>query len=190
MVLSLPLVLYAVLDSVLHSPLIGPMKIAFVGTGVMGKSMVANLLKAGHEVTVFTRTKAKAADLFALGAKWAASPAEAAKGVDAVISMVGYPNDVEEVWRGPQGFMSTAKTGCVLIDMTTSSPALARSLATEAAAKGFGPLDAPVSGGDRGAREGTLTIMVGGTEKDYDFAQPLFAAMGKTIVKPTTVRDP
>ena len=100
------------------------MKIAFVGTGVMGKSMVANLLKAGHEVTVYTRTKAKAEDLFALGAKWAASPAEAAKGVDAVISMVGYPNDVEEVWRGPQGFMSTANSGCVLIDMTTSSPAL------------------------------------------------------------------
>ena len=102
------------------------MKIAFVGTGVMGKSMVANLLKAGHEVTVYTRTKSKADDLFALGAKWAASPAEAAKGVDAVISMVGYPNDVEEVWRGPQGFMSTAKPGCVLIDMTTSSPARAQ----------------------------------------------------------------
>jgi len=96
--------------------------------------------------------------------------------------MVGYPNDVEEVWRGPQGFMSAARPGCVLIDMTTSSPALARSLATEAAAKGFGPLDAPVSGGDRGAREGTLTIMVGGAQKDFDFAQPVFAAMGKTIV--------
>jgi 3-hydroxyisobutyrate dehydrogenase len=96
--------------------------------------------------------------------------------------MVGYPNDVEEVWRGPQGFMSAARPGCVLIDMTTSSPALARSLATEASSKGFGPLDAPVSGGDRGAREGTLTIMVGGAQKDFDFAQPVFAAMGKTIV--------
>ena len=96
--------------------------------------------------------------------------------------MVGYPNDVEEVWRGPQGFMSAAKPGCVLIDMTTSSPALARSLAAEAAAKGFGPLDAPVSGGDRGAREGTLTIMAGGAQRDFDFAQPAFAAMGKTIV--------
>ena len=158
------------------------MKIAFVGTGVMGNGMVANLLLAGHEVTVYSRTKAKAEDLFALGAKWAASPAEAAKGADAAISMVGYPNDVEEVWRGPQGFMSAAKPGCVLIDMTTSSPALARSLAAEASAKGFGPLDAPVSGGDRGAREGTLTIMVGGAQQDYDFAQPLFAAMGKTIV--------
>jgi 3-hydroxyisobutyrate dehydrogenase len=158
------------------------MKIAFVGTGVMGQGMVANLLKAGHEVTVYTRTKAKADSLLALGAKWASSPAESARGVDIAISMVGYPNDVEEVWRGPQGFMSSAKPGCVLIDMTTSSPALARSLAAEAAAKGFGPLDAPVSGGDRGAREGTLTIMAGGAQQDFDFAQPVFAAMGKTIV--------
>ena len=158
------------------------MKIAFVGTGVMGQGMVANLLKAGHEVTVYTRTKAKADGLLALGAKWASSPAESAHGADIAISMVGYPNDVEEVWRGPQGFMSSAKPGCVLIDMTTSSPALARSLAVEAAAKGFGPLDAPVSGGDRGAREGTLTIMAGGAQKDFDFAQPVFAAMGKTIV--------
>lgn len=158
------------------------MKIAFVGTGVMGQGMVANLLKAGHEVTVYTRTKAKADGLLALGAKWASSPAESAHGADIAISMVGYPNDVEEVWRGPQGFMSSAKPGCVLIDMTTSSPALARSLAVEAAAKGFGPLDAPVSGGDRGAREGTLTIMAGGAQQDFDFAQPVFAAMGKTIV--------
>ena len=158
------------------------MKIAFVGTGVMGQGMVANLLKAGHEVRVYTRTKAKADGLLALGAKWASSPAESARGADIAISMVGYPNDVEEVWRGPQGFMSSAKPGCVLIDMTTSSPALARSLAVEAAAKGFGPLDAPVSGGDRGAREGTLTIMAGGAQQDFDFAQPVFAAMGKTIV--------
>ena len=158
------------------------MKIAFVGTGVMGQGMVANLLKAGHEVAVYTRTKTKADGLLALGARWAASPAEAARGADIAISMVGYPNDVEEVWRGPQGFMSSAKPGCVLIDMTTSSPALARSLAAEAAAKGFGPLDAPVSGGDRGAREGTLTIMAGGAQQDFDFAQPVFAAMGKTIV--------
>jgi 3-hydroxyisobutyrate dehydrogenase len=158
------------------------MKIAFVGTGVMGQGMVANLLKAGHEVTVYTRTQAKADGLLALGAKWASSPAESVRGADIAISMVGYPNDVEEVWRGPQGFMSSAKPGCVLIDMTTSSPALARSLAIEASAKGFGPLDAPVSGGDRGAREGTLTIMVGGAQKDFDFAQLVFAAMGKTIV--------
>ena len=170
------------LASVPPALIIRLMKIAFVGTGVMGQGMVANLLKAGHEVTVYTRTKAKADGLLALGAKWASSPAESARGTDIAISMVGYPNDVEEVWRGPQGFMSSAKPGCVLIDMTTSSPALARSLAAEAAVKGFGPLDAPVSGGDRGAREGTLTIMAGGAQQDFDFAQPVFAAMGKTIV--------
>ena len=170
------------LASVSPSTINHPMKIAFVGTGVMGQGMVANLLKAGQEVTVYTRTKAKADGLLALGAKWASSPAESARGADIAISMVGYPNDVEEVWRGPQGFMSSAKPGCVLIDMTTSSPALARSLAAEAAAKGFGPLDAPVSGGDRGAREGTLTIMAGGAQQDFDFAHPVFAAMGKTIV--------
>ena len=108
------------------------MRIAFVGTGVMGKSMVVNLLKAGHEVVVYTRTKAKAEDLFALGAHWADSPAAAVHGADAAISMVGYPNDVEEVW---QGFLSAALPGCLLIDMTTSSPSLARKLAAAATAQ-------------------------------------------------------
>jgi len=154
------------------------MKIAFVGTGVMGKSMAGHLLKAGHEVVVYTRTKAKAADLLAAGARWADSPAEAVRGADAAISMVGYPHDVEEVWRS---FLSVARPGCLLIDMTTSSPALARQLAAAATAQGCRPLDAPVSGGDRGAREATLTIMVGGAAEDYELARPLFEAMGKTI---------
>ncbi len=154
------------------------MRIAFVGTGVMGKSMAGHLLKAGHEVVVYTRTKAKAADLLAAGARWADSPAVAATGADAAISMVGYPHDVEEVW---QGFLSTACPGCLLVDMTTSSPALARQLASAATARGCRPLDAPVSGGDRGAREATLTIMVGGAEADFAAARPLFEAMGKTI---------
>jgi 3-hydroxyisobutyrate dehydrogenase len=154
------------------------MKIAFVGTGVMGKSMAGHLLKAGHEVVVYTRTQAKAAELLAAGAHWADSPAEAVRGADAAISMVGYPNDVEEVWRS---FLSVARPGCLLIDMTTSSPALARQLAAAATAQGCRPLDAPVSGGDRGAREATLTIMVGGTAADYELARPLFEAMGKTI---------
>lgn len=154
------------------------MRIAFVGTGVMGKSMAGHLLKAGHEVVVYTRTPAKAADLLAAGARWADSPAAAAQGADAAISMVGYPQDVEEVWRG---FLSAARPGCLLIDMTTSSPDLARKLAAQASAKGCLPLDAPVSGGDRGAREATLTIMVGGAAADFEQARPLFAAMGKTI---------
>jgi 3-hydroxyisobutyrate dehydrogenase len=154
------------------------MRIAFVGTGVMGKSMAGHLLKAGHEVVVYTRTKSKAADLLAAGARWAESPAAAAQAADAAISMVGYPNDVEEVW---QGFLRTARPGCLLIDMTTSSPSLARKLAVAATAQGCLPLDAPVSGGDRGAREATLTIMVGGAAADFEQARPLFEAMGKTI---------
>jgi len=158
------------------------MKIAFVGTGVMGKSMAGHLLKAGHEVVVSTRTKAKAEDLLQAGAKWADTPAEACRGAQVAISMVGYPQDVDEVWRGPQGFLTTAVQGCILIDMTTSSPALARELAQAAQARGCAALDAPVSGGDRGAREATLTIMVGGAAPDFEAAKPLFAAMGKTIV--------
>ncbi len=154
------------------------MRIAFVGTGVMGKSMAGHLLKAGHEVVIYTRTPSKAADLLAAGALWAESPAAAVQGADAAISMVGYPNDVEEVW---QGFLSAARPGCLLIDMTTSSPSLARKLADAATARGCLPLDAPVSGGDRGAREATLTIMVGGAAADYEKARPLFEAMGKTI---------
>ncbi len=154
------------------------MRIAFVGTGVMGKSMAGHLLKAGHEVVIYTRTPSKAADLLAAGALWAESPAAAVQGADAAISMVGYPNDVEEVW---QGFLSAARPGCLLIDMTTSSPSLARKLAAAATARGCLPLDAPVSGGDRGAREATLTIMVGGAAADYEKARPLFEAMGKTI---------
>jgi 3-hydroxyisobutyrate dehydrogenase len=158
------------------------MKIAFVGTGVMGKSMAGHLLKAGHEVVVSTRTKAKAEDLLKAGARWADTPAEACRGAQVAISMVGYPRDVDEVWRGPQGFLTTAPKGCILIDMTTSSPSLARELAVAAKAHGCAALDAPVSGGDRGAREATLTIMVGGVESDFNAVQPLFALMGKTIV--------
>ena len=154
------------------------MRIAFVGTGVMGKSMAGHLLKAGHEVVIYTRTPSKAADLLAAGALWADSPTAAVQGADAAISMVGYPNDVEEVW---QGFLSAARPGCLLIDMTTSSPSLARKLAAAATARGCLPLDAPVSGGDRGAREATLTIMVGGAAADYEKARPLLEAMGKTI---------
>ena len=154
------------------------MRIAFVGTGVMGVSMAGHLLRAGHELLVHTRTRAKAEPLLAAGARWAASAAEAAQGAEAAFSMVGYPADVEEVWRG---FMSAAPRGCLLVDMTTSSPALARRLATEAVARGLRPLDAPVSGGDRGAREATLTVMTGGAEEHHRAAEPLLAHMGRTI---------
>jgi 3-hydroxyisobutyrate dehydrogenase len=158
------------------------MRIAFVGTGVMGSSMVGHLLTAGHEVRVYTRTRAKAEPLLAAGARWADSPAAAADGADAALSMVGYPSDVASVWRGSSGFLAVARPGQLLLDLTTSDPALARELATEAAAKGAEALDAPVSGGDRGAREATLSIMVGGTSAAFTRAQPLLGLLGKTLV--------
>lgn len=154
------------------------MRIAFVGTGVMGASMAGHLLRAGHEVVVHTRTRAKAEPLLAAGARWADSPAAAVAGADAALSMVGYPADVEQVWRG---FLSAAPRGCLLIDLTTSSPALARRLAADAVAHGLRPLDAPVSGGDRGAREATLTVMTGGSEEDHAAALPVLSLMGRTV---------
>lgn len=158
------------------------MRIAFVGTGVMGQSMAGHLLAAGHSLTLYTRTPAKAATLLAAGARWAESPAAASRDADVAFSMVGYPSDVAEVWQGPQGFLSVAQPGQLLIDLTTSDPALARTLAAEALKKNVGALDAPVSGGDRGAREATLSIMVGGQQADFERAQPLLALMGKTLV--------
>jgi len=158
------------------------LRIAFVGTGVMGSSMAGHLLKAGHQVTVHTRTRARAEGLVAAGARWAESPAAASADADVAISMVGYPADVAEVWRGPRGFLASARRGQLLIDMTTSDPALARDLAAEATARGAAALDAPVSGGDRGAREAALSIMVGGAPADFARAQPVLAAMGRTVV--------
>lgn len=148
----------------------------------MGSSMASHLLKAGHQVTVYTRTRSRADSLVAAGASWADSPAAASARADLAISMVGYPADVAEVWRGPRGFLASTHPGQLLIDMTTSDPALARDLAAEATAKGAAALDAPVSGGDRGAREAALSIMVGGASADFVRAQPVLAAMGKTVV--------
>jgi len=158
------------------------LRIAFIGTGVMGASMAGHLLKAGHAVTVNTRTRKRAEPLMAAGATWADSPAAAASGADLAISMVGYPADVTEVWSGPHGFLTAAHRGQLLIDMTTSDPTLARTLAKEAAAKGVAALDAPVSGGDRGAREAALSIMVGGNQVDFARAKPVFEIMGKSVV--------
>jgi len=148
----------------------------------MGTSMAGHLLKAGHAVTVNTRTRKRAEPLMAAGATWADSPAAAASGADLAISMVGYPADVTEVWSGPHGFLTAAHRGQLLIDMTTSDPTLARTLAKEAAAKGVAALDAPVSGGDRGAREAALSIMVGGNQVDFARAKPVFEIMGKSVV--------
>lgn len=155
--------------------------IAFIGTGVMGRSMAGHLLKAGHVLHVHNRTKEKAQALLDAGAHWHATPGGAAAQADFVITMVGYPSDVEETYFAPQGVLAHARRGAVLIDMTTSSPLLAQRIATAAAAKGLAALDAPVSGGDIGAREARLVIMGGGDAAAFAKAKPLFEAMGKTI---------
>lgn len=156
--------------------------IGFVGTGVMGKSMAKNLLKAGYRLNVYNRTKESAQELVQLGAVWKDTVAELAETSRVVISMVGYPKDVENVYRGEGGLIAHAKVGSYLIDMTTSSPVLAKTLAIEGEKKGIHVLDAPVSGGDIGARDGKLVIMVGGQEKDFNAVIPVFEAMGTNII--------
>lgn len=156
--------------------------IGFIGIGIMGHSMAANLMKAGYPVQVFSRTKAKADDLVASGATWKDTPAMAAEGANVVITIVGYPKDVEEVFLGSGGVVAASSPGTICIDMTTSSPVLAKRIATEAAAKDVEVLDAPVSGGDIGAREARLSIMVGGDKAAFDEVLPVFEAMGKNIV--------
>lgn len=158
------------------------MKIAWIGTGVMGKSMAGHLLSAGHALTVFSRTKAKAADLLARGARWAGSPNEASVGAEIVCSMVGYPADVEEVLLGPEGALGSMGPETLCIDFTTSSPSLAVKIFEEAVKKNIAALDAPVSGGDIGAREARLSIMVGGELSAFERALPFFSRLGNTIV--------
>lgn len=156
--------------------------IAFIGTGVMGRSMAGHLLKAGHTLHVHNRTRAKAQALLDVGATWHDTPGAAAAHADFVFTIVGFPQDVEETYFSPAGVLAHARPGAVLVDMTTSSPALARRIAEAAATRGLAALDAPVTGGDVGAREARLSIMVGGTEAAFARAQPLFAVMGKIIV--------
>lgn len=157
--------------------------IGFVGTGVMGRSMAAHLLSAGHRLKVFTRTREKAQALLEAGAIWSASAGEAAEDADVVITMVGYPQDVEEIYLGERGIVARAKPGAVLIDMTTSSPKLAQRIASAAAQRGVAALDAPVSGGDVGAREAKLVIMVGGEEEAFARVRPVLALMGQNIAR-------
>ena len=156
--------------------------VAFIGTGVMGRSMAGHLQAAGYTLHVHNRTKAKAQALLDAGATWHDTPGSAAAQADFVITIVGYPHDVEQTYFGPHGVLAHAKRGAVVIDMTTSSPALARRIAAAATEKGLSSLDAPVTGGDVGAREARLSIMVGGDEAAFARAQPLFARMGKIIV--------
>jgi len=160
----------------------GKEHIAFIGTGVMGASIVKHLLHNGHEVTVYTRTKEKAEPLVALGATWASSPAEAFKNKDLAFTMVGYPSDVEEVYFGDNGLFQSAETGNILIDMTTSEPTLAKKIFTHAQMLGVEALDAPVSGGDIGAQNGTLSIMVGGSKATFDKVLAVMKHFGENII--------
>jgi 3-hydroxyisobutyrate dehydrogenase len=156
--------------------------IGWIGTGVMGTSMCGHLVDGGHAARVYSRTRKRAEPLLAKGAAWAASPAEAAAGADVVFTMVGFPTDVREVVLGAEGVLAGAPPGSVVVDMTTSEPSLAREIAEAAGAKGIEALDAPVSGGDVGARNAALSIMVGGDEAALERVRPLLELMGKTIV--------
>jgi len=157
--------------------------IGFIGLGVMGNAMAGHLLAAGHKVLVNTRTAGKAKNLVEKGAGWRDTPALLVKDCDVVITMVGYPADVEEVYFGDSGLIANAGPGTILIDTTTSRPDLALRIYEAAKARDLTSLDAPVSGGDIGAKNATLTIMVGGAEEAFIAAQPLFDVMGKTVVR-------
>jgi 3-hydroxyisobutyrate dehydrogenase len=157
-------------------------RVAWIGTGVMGLPMCGHLIAAGAKLTVSNRTRAKADPLVAAGAAWVDTPRAAAQAADVVFTIVGYPQDVRQVYLGPEGVIAGARPGAVLVDMTTTEPTLAVEIAERASAAGATALDAPVSGGDVGARNGTLSIMVGGDQAALERVRPLLAALGRTIV--------
>ena len=154
--------------------------VGFIGTGVMGKSMIRHLLKK-YNVVVYNRTKERALDLLEEGATWADTPTEVANLADVVLTIVGYPKDVEEVYFGDQGIFKSTKEHLVVVDLTTSTPTLAKRIAEEAVARSWEALDAPVSGGDLGAKNGTLSTMVGGTEETLEKVYPVLDCFSKTI---------
>jgi 3-hydroxyisobutyrate dehydrogenase len=157
-------------------------RIGWAGTGVMGSSMCGHLLAGGYPMTVYSRTRRRAEPLLEQGASWADSPAQVAADADVVFTMVGYPADVREVILGDDGVLSTIRSGAVIVDMSTSEPSLARELFAAAAERGVDSVDAPVSGGDVGARNAALSIMVGGDEAVVERLAPLLGLLGKTIV--------
>jgi len=157
-------------------------RVGWIGTGVMGASMCGHLLDAGYDVTVTSRTRAKAEPLVERGARWAGTPAAVAVDTDIVFAMVGFPSEVEEVLLGDDGAIDQLAAGSIVVDMTSSRPALAVVIAEAAAERGIHALDAPVSGGDVGARGGTLSIMVGGEQDGFDAVRPCLDLMGKTVM--------
>ena len=158
------------------------MIVGWIGAGVMGRSMAGHLLDAGHALHIFNRTREKAKPLLDRGAIWQASPAAVASECSVVFTMVGYPADVRDVFLGPDGILSSIAPGGLVVDCTTSSPSLASEIAVAAAQRRIDALDSPVSGGDIGARDATLSFMVGGSSAAFDCAKPLLEKMGKTIV--------
>ena len=156
-------------------------RIGFIGVGIMGKSMVRNLMKAEYELHIYARTKSKVEDVIGEGAIFHESIGECVAGCEAVITIVGFPKDVEEVYFDAGNILDCAENGAYLIDMTTTSPQISEKIYREGKAKGFHVLDAPVTGGDTGARAGTLSILVGGDREDYEVCRPLFEAMGTNI---------
>lgn len=159
-----------------------PLRIGWVGLGVMGAPMAGHLLKAGHKVSVYNRTREKAAVLLEAGAVWAESPAAVAGAADVVFTMVGFPPDVREVYFGENGLLPAARPGMVFIDMTTTEPSLAIEIAGAAEERDAFAIDAPVSGGDAGAREARLAIMAGGDDEAFGRVLPLLEVLGRQIV--------
>lgn len=160
----------------------GETKIGWIGTGVMGASMCGHLMDKGFPATIYSRTRAKAEPLLDRGADWADSPKAVAEQSDVVFSIVGFPSDVRQVLLGENGVLEGSAAGKAIVDMTTSEPSLAVEIYEAAKAKGVHALDAPVSGGDKGAKEGILSIMIGGEQAAFEALKPCWDAMGKTVV--------
>jgi len=156
--------------------------VGWIGTGVMGSSMCSHLIKKGYKTIVYNRTRRKAKSLIEQGAKWAKTPKDVAANVDVIFTIVGFPNDVRQVYFGGDGILEGIQKGSLVVDMTTTEPTLAEEIYQAAKLRGASSVDAPVSGGDIGAQAGTLSIMVGGDKKDVDSMMPLFKLMGKNIV--------
>lgn len=156
--------------------------IGWIGTGIMGNPMARHLVNAGYKLNVYNRTKEKAADLISMGCTWFDSPAEIAASSDVIVTIIGFPKDVEECYFGNQGVFKKIKPGTILIDMTTTKPSLAIKISEEADKAGAEFIDAPVSGGQVGAINGTLSIMIGGKKEVVDSVLPLFQVFGKNMV--------
>jgi 3-hydroxyisobutyrate dehydrogenase len=157
-------------------------RVGWIGTGVMGLSMCGHLQAKGYPITVYSRTRSKAQPLLDKGAVWAGTPADVASAADVIFTIVGLPSDVRSVYLEEHGILSAAKRGAITVDMTTTEPSLSREIHEVAGARGISAIDAPVSGGDLGARNATLSIMVGGDKDAVDRVMPMFQAMGKNIV--------